>query len=726
MNELARHRNPSAGLSRGFSPVFPIMMSQCTQKEYHNFVRILEYVHSGVKSALARFLIRSVTSAGNRKMPLAQVIGDTLVIDNFTYERCDSSHSIKRSSDDEDDMRTYWRCRSRNEQGKKCRAGAITDGIIRMGMPINAKQISRGSGHNHLPPSQPHNKAAQNLIGTSPTSPEVTRESSPKSSSFSNDADEVQNTAEASPLQLEKLISASADSVEVQDVLESTASSIYSADELHPEVEIQDELQHQLFRPNANSQEKDTIEFIEDIKVQQACAQGDDRHISGEVMEMHLTQQRSSLLVNEMLSVELKEEHPTPVSSPTVLQQENPLRIRIQGLTMNPSSLMTTTLGTSQQQNYMPTSRSTSHQYSTQPTSNQQPSVPFDFTKAVKSSKRQISYGGFAKDAHRYHRFLVELTRNPLFLKENIMKALGVVYRTKFAVMAAYVTILENKDRIMNDLDALMNDPNVTIYSLHGQSNSSMRSNPLMKDILDSDKILTCLKSSSKRGVPCDDEASCDCVKHCSRPAKRSKHCSRPAKRSRGMEQNGIIPPVPSAIPMESFMPVKRFVPYVDLENGYETLLDLSNGVKFENDQILSRGDLTYLNIQPGTAKHSEDFNHTLTAAYNQLCNRFIDYNSNSMSSPYPLELPAACNNNASPYDQLVGHNTQPTSRPNSRDDARGSCTPNVQHQILCFVQKCDRASEPRASNMQSPTQGHAIFNRMQQRNQISVYDFNG
>ncbi|KAJ8665031.1 hypothetical protein QAD02_006693 [Eretmocerus hayati] len=88
--------------------------------------------------------------------------------------------------------------------------------------------------------------------------------------------------------------------------------------------------------------------------------------------------------------------------------------------------------------------------------------------KPVSETNEKINRIDFVKDPLMYRAFLEELVKKPGFDRENIMKALKVIYISKKSQLTAYEAIIENMARIKRDLEILTFDPNVKIKSLDG------------------------------------------------------------------------------------------------------------------------------------------------------------------------------------------------------------------------------------------------------------------
>ncbi|KAJ8665084.1 hypothetical protein QAD02_006746 [Eretmocerus hayati] len=71
-------------------------------------------------------------------------------------------------------------------------------------------------------------------------------------------------------------------------------------------------------------------------------------------------------------------------------------------------------------------------------------------------------------DPSTYHSFLVKFQKKPIFDRPHVFEALKSIYKSGTGCIIGYAMVLENREKIERDLEALKLNPNVEVTSLHG------------------------------------------------------------------------------------------------------------------------------------------------------------------------------------------------------------------------------------------------------------------
>ncbi|KAJ8665080.1 hypothetical protein QAD02_006742 [Eretmocerus hayati] len=87
--------------------------------------------------------------------------------------------------------------------------------------------------------------------------------------------------------------------------------------------------------------------------------------------------------------------------------------------------------------------------------------------ESVTSHRHGNTFRSLLNDSCNYRCFLLKFLENPIFDRKSIIAALSSVYKSLNGCLMAYGTILENKDKIQSDIEALKKDSEANITALN-------------------------------------------------------------------------------------------------------------------------------------------------------------------------------------------------------------------------------------------------------------------
>ncbi|KAJ8665032.1 hypothetical protein QAD02_006694 [Eretmocerus hayati] len=138
-----------------------------------------------------------------------------------------------------------------------------------------------------------------------------------------------------------------------------------------------------------------------------------------------------------------------------------------------------------------------------------------------------------------YRKFLLEFLKNPVFDRKHLIGALKDIYSSETGRWASYATILENREKVEKDIEALRNDPRASVSNKESNERPHEESSDSPVEKQNKDQLLQTLTNFTDKISKLTEEIS--------QLKERRSH--------RKKIKVKIIPPVPPAVPITEALP---------------------------------------------------------------------------------------------------------------------------------------------------------------------------